>query len=598
MKQTTWRTIDDLLRCVAESTANTPDAKEGIARGDAIGTSMPQLRITYDSGCQTSKALSAVYRMLARGDEKQEAARHSDAREQENERVILICADATAAHAYPKDVCAQTITDVAFRLVVKSGIAKASMRGDRLLDENEQDVLLEDMKVTGLKPRRLKEMLKFFYRCMSDTTNETDGWMVSAEEEMVYSILIENLEARQALLPWEVSSFAYKGLTRMQRSDRTIVVVDDYGAFDAASQRLVRELGNAGFFATGSTIAARCAAIEHPCFEGFDALGSAMPTVHFDGKVSMPNKETTTFDTPRAEFEAVAESIAHSKEGSVLVATPNDTWSASIACALERHGVPYEMIERPRKVKGDPRLSDKNSALRQAALAKLSANPSDQVALRSWIGLDDWLLRSDAYAELLKQHREGGKSISEMLGQIAAGTDGDDIPPIARTKFREPLQQLRSALDAAQEGMITQPNSTEASKATPGDTEQGIADTINQANKELNSDPHPRVIIATYPLCHGIHVDHVFATGLVDGFLPHLDAVDDKHSIDHRGKALDRDHTLLRDVESCARVSVSRSLFRCDLLSNADLLDMNIERIYMHESKHFARIAPSRFVCA
>ena len=47
-------------------------------------------------------------------------------------------------------------------LALIDGAGEAFPRGARLLDGNETDVLMEDLKVSGLKPRRLREMTKFF----------------------------------------------------------------------------------------------------------------------------------------------------------------------------------------------------------------------------------------------------------------------------------------------------------------------------------------------------------------------------------------------------------------------------------------------------
>ena len=58
------------------------------------------------------------------------------------------------------DADALSVREAALALI--DGAGEAFPRGARLLDGNETDVLMEDLKVSGLKPRRLREMTKFF----------------------------------------------------------------------------------------------------------------------------------------------------------------------------------------------------------------------------------------------------------------------------------------------------------------------------------------------------------------------------------------------------------------------------------------------------
>ena len=99
-------------------------------------------------------------------------------------------------------------------------------------------------------------MLKFFYKSISDCADDDERWLITAEEQTVHAILTENLEARRALLPCEVSSLAYRGLVKaeVEREPLTLVA-DDFGSLSKASQRLVRHLATDGLVAAGRTLA-------------------------------------------------------------------------------------------------------------------------------------------------------------------------------------------------------------------------------------------------------------------------------------------------------------------------------------------------------
>ena len=54
-----------------------------------------------------------------------------------------------------------------------------SGREPRLLTAYEELFLLEDMKACGLRPKRLREMLKFFYRSWTELADDDPNWLVA-----------------------------------------------------------------------------------------------------------------------------------------------------------------------------------------------------------------------------------------------------------------------------------------------------------------------------------------------------------------------------------------------------------------------------------
>ena len=103
------------------------------------------------------------------------------------------------------------------------------------------------------------------------------------------------------------------------------------------------------------------------------------------------------------------------------------------------------------------------------------------------------------------------------------------------------------------------------------------------------------VHVVSYARCHGRHVRTVFVTGLVNGFLPANDAVDDKFTIDHRRVALERERALFLDVLSCASERAVCTRFVRDLLENTAFTKVQTSRVFVRDGERFARVTPSEF---
>lgn len=103
------------------------------------------------------------------------------------------------------------------------------------------------------------------------------------------------------------------------------------------------------------------------------------------------------------------------------------------------------------------------------------------------------------------------------------------------------------------------------------------------------------VHVVSYARCHGRHVRTVFVTGLVNGFLPASDAVDDKFTIDHRRVALERERALFLDVLSCASERAVCTRFVRDLLENTAFTKVQTSRVFVRDGERFARVTPSEF---
>lgn len=125
-------------------------------------------------------------------------------------------------------------------------------------------------------------------------------------------------------------------------------------------------------------------------------------------------------------------------------------WPAPIACGwrasparLAERDIPCVIDAGPRKAKGDPREEARCGHVRTRAAAKLLADERDFTAWRSWLGLGDWLVRSDAFTELLSYARERNLTAADAFFQLAA-LSIDERDAVFFAKFESPSPASRS----------------------------------------------------------------------------------------------------------------------------------------------------------
>ena len=102
--------------------------------------------------------------------------------------------------------------------------------------------------------------------------------------------------------------------------------------------------------------------------------------------------------------------------------------------------------------------------------------------------------------------------------------------------------------------------------------------------------------MAPYRRCRGHRADVVFVLGVVNGFLPAADAVEDSFTIDHRKKALARESDLfsmLCNLSESGTVFANR--FETDEYKAATLQKVQVQRVFAKDGQRWARIAPSVF---
>ena len=161
-------------------------------------------------------------------------------------------------------------------------------RKPRLLLPFEENILLEDVKASGLRPKRLREMLKFFYRSWAELADDEPSWLVSEEEVQVHSLLKECLAFTGGILPNELSNLAVKWVradeTAREAASYDLVLVDDYQLLSRASQVLAGLLAREGLVVTGDMQATSEVFEEYPFATGLIEFAQAddVQTVRLD----------------------------------------------------------------------------------------------------------------------------------------------------------------------------------------------------------------------------------------------------------------------------------------------------------------------------
>ena len=205
-----------------------------------------------------------------------------------SKNVLVLAASPDAAEALKGhlaaalDIPADTLGKRGVRVSVPRAIAlevlsdpraqTACGRKPRLLLPFEENILLEDVKASGLRPKRLREMLKFFYRSWTELADDEPSWLVSEEEVQVHGLLKECLAFTGGILPNELSNLAVKWLrtdeTAREAASYDLVLVDDYQLLSRASQVLAGLLACEGLIVTGDVQATSEVFEEYPFAAG------------------------------------------------------------------------------------------------------------------------------------------------------------------------------------------------------------------------------------------------------------------------------------------------------------------------------------------
>ena len=297
-----------------------------------------------------------------------------------------------------------------------TGMSFSSGRA-RLLSAYETDFLMEDVKTLGARPKRLREMLKFFYRGWTELADEDPEWLFTVEEIDTFEFLTCELQYLGAMMEPQVSNLATKAL-RMEgqvreRFARRHVFVYGYQSLSRASQLLCQLVAGEELVA-GAGPDMDVDVFESYAYpagvEDFVRLNPAAEVVEVSAQGVAGDKvrDAHSWKTPADEVEGTADAIAAAVEAGtnaedIAVVTFHPWWTQQMARALQVRGLQANAWLGAPKLHGDIRELDRCLGLRTVTLLRLLADEHDGMAWRSWFGFGDYLARSNQFAEMRRR---------------------------------------------------------------------------------------------------------------------------------------------------------------------------------------------------
>lgn len=351
-------------------------------------------------------------------------------------------------------------------------------RSPRMLLPHEEAFLFEDLRVTGTKEKRLREMTKFFARQWTELADDDPSWLLEGEETVVHGHLKACLAFLGGVAEPEIANFAVRYLdaysTTRARAAAAYVLVDDFGLLSRASQVLCALLATEALFVAMDPFMVDRAFESFPYAAGAAELVAANPHAHVERlrtlrqaapiaqtvqellgvKVQSPTMDeemlarsplavpaVTTlwgdeapealpacegvvsapaFGMPTDEMEGVAAAVAEACAAGaapreVAVVCFRDASVAPVMAALAERGVSAASLVSERPLRADVRDPEACGVARQFALLALAADGTCALDWRTMGGFGDSLGRSLAFKALREYGTEHGLGLAALL---------------------------------------------------------------------------------------------------------------------------------------------------------------------------------------
>ena len=391
---------DVLVLCADPTSAARMQAELGAARAGGAVETLAELGASQAEGADGQVAGAVRGADAGKVQVGPDVNRAADAGEVQ----VLTCRELACAVLADPDSAAAT------------GMSFSSGRA-RLLSAYETDFLMEDVKTLGARPKRLREMLKFFYRGWTELADEDPEWLFTVEEIDTFEFLTCELQYLGAMMEPQVSNLATKAL-RMEgqvreRFARKHVFVYGYQSLSRASQLLCQLVAGKELVAgAGPDMGVDVfESYAYPAgLEDFVRLNPAAEVVEVgaQGVAGDKVRDAHSWKTPADEVEGTADAIAAAVEAGtnaedIAVVTFHPWWTQQMARALQARGLQANAWLGAPKLHGDIRELDRCLGLRTVTLLRLLADGHDGMAWRSWFGFGDYLARSNQFAEMRRR---------------------------------------------------------------------------------------------------------------------------------------------------------------------------------------------------
>ena len=388
-------------------------------------------------------------------------------------RIVGACGERGAV------VSVSTPLQLALNLLATPQARAVTGRSAHILSDVENTFFLEDMRVTGQKHHRLRELLKFLQRGWSEMRDDEPGWLITGEEVAINDFAKDRFALLEALHPAEASAacvrylLADEGALAAARVGR--VLVDDARSMSRASQALAALLATDDLTLTWDPNAALPGEEPYGYAEGLAELLDARPDTEVReltrshraaalhevtgnllrqecleapvapvGCACNEVGELRVVESPMLADEpaAVVAQVqgllaAGTSPEDVFVAAPTDAWVRRMAGALEAAGVAVSALSERQPVGGDIRELDKSAGAQLYVALKLAADPASALAWRCWCGFGDYLACSAGMNELYARARAAGRGLVAELEALAADAAPEGAPVVGGARIVE-----------------------------------------------------------------------------------------------------------------------------------------------------------------
>lgn len=513
-------------------------------------------------------------------------------------------------------------------------------RGPRVLEPYEETVLLEDLKVSQMKNRRLRKVLAYLRAGWSNLSDDT--WEQTAEEDLVIERMRANLRFTGGVLACEASNLALHALREhdalRQRVSWDYVLVDDFELLSRASQHLVRMVAAYGLTVATAERPGLPGDEEYPCFEGaaellaafpgaqvarltesgqapevrhrvqglladsalaplirHDAMGQATPSAEpLDADTCEGVAEPALRMAPSLEAElqalAVEANAALERGENVLIVGTNRLWRRNVAANLQRVGLPVLQLRGDKLHLKDFRDEKQCERARADALYRLRVNAADDVAWRTLLALGDSVARSAAVDYLRQAVGAGAAGAPVRLREALELLDAGNV---AADSLTAPLlDDLLAAYCQVKDAFEFEEH------AKPGDCvlprEQAVSGEADSQQNDAPSSSKPNILVASPDQAAGLRFDVVVFGGFVNGLIPcraYCDPVGMAEQSRRREHA--RDVRTVYGVASCARKRLLFTGFATCSLQAAETMDVHIESIKLRKGLRTVTTQPS-----
>jgi len=583
-------------------------------------------------------------------------------------QILVIVSNQNAAHVLKKhlesdalnfsDIIISTMQDHCISILSSPEAMEYTGRSSRVINSLEELFLREDLKMLGIRPKRIREILNYFYRELTELGDEDDGFIQDEQEKDLYTALQAHLTVWKAMSPHELSNLAYRHLQGNSqariRASYQHVLVDDYQNLSKASQLITGLLSLESITVTGNPFQTQGSRESYPYREGLMSFGKEQDLVEitlsqsmrcpqriaaagnalmlaeasaagsvqdipallvsYNAKTPLGDVSVFKWNDPDAERKGIASMVKERLSNGqgmvakdVLVIVPNRSWGRLFTKELDLLSIQHEDCYCDEPLVGNPQQLDASLAMQSYTLLTLAANPNDIVAWRSWCGYGDYLLNSNAWNNLMLYASSRNLNAIAALKEVAECAEAPFVQAeVLADAYRRAQRLLAQCAGKTGEELIEvlcqgggAASADFVRLIEPIDANDTANDFYERARLRF-VDPwfqtQDSVRIASLSTAMSLEASLVVFLGMVDGFLPSSSTFGISSAAHTQDRRRARERRAFYNILSRSNNELILSYFQKADLDVAERLSMEISRIRVEKGNRVAILAQSQFI--